>query len=241
MKLKKLFSVMLCGAMMASFTACENGNEPNNGSGNGSQSEFYSNGHEYVDLGLPSGLLWATCNVGANSPEEYGDYFAWGETTTKEKYSWDNKGEYKWGVFTDADVVNYGMTKYNETDGKTILEFEDDAARVNWSGNWRMPTIEEVEELAKNCTWTWIALNGVNGYEVKGSNGNYIFLPASGTRQNSKMYGVGSEGMYWNASRYSIPVYGGCLGLASDYYGDLGYSYNSRCIGCVVRPVCSPK
>ncbi len=108
---KKIFAMMLCGAMMASFTACENGNEPNNGSGNGNgnqteEPDFNPNGHEYVDLGLPSGTLWATCNIGANSPEEYGDYFAWGETKPKEIYGWST---YKYAISNGED--GFTLTK----------------------------------------------------------------------------------------------------------------------------------
>ena len=120
-----------------------------------------ANGHEYVDLGLPSGNLWATCNVGAESPEDYGDYFAWGETEPKECYSQDN---YKWYVGTS-------YTKYNNTDKKTTLELSDDAANVNWGGDWRMPTRAEHEELTNHCSWTWTTINNINGYMIN-------FLPS---------------------------------------------------------------
>ena len=131
------------------------------------------NNHDYVDLGLPSGTLWATCNVGANSPEEYGDYFAWGETETKDNYDCDT---YKWGTAAYDTIFNgwylETLTKYNTdsgygtVDNKTTLTLADDAARANWGGKWRMPTDAEWEELMNSCTWTWTTLNGVKGYTV---------------------------------------------------------------------------
>lgn len=126
---------------------------------------------EYVDLGLS--VKWATFNVGASKPEDYGDYFAWGETEPKETYSWTN---YKWCDGTDANI-----TKYNSADGKTILEPADDAAQVHWGGKWRMPTKEEIEELIDNCTWSESIQNGVKGYVVTSKHtGNSIFFPYSG-------------------------------------------------------------
>ncbi len=193
--------------------------------------------HAYVDLGLTSGTLWATCNVGANSPEEYGDYFAWGETTTKEKYSWLAEGDYKWGVFNEKDATNYGMTKYNQTDGNPILETLDDAATANWGGNWRMPTKAEQDELRTECTWTWTTLNGINGYEVKGTNGNSIFLPAAGYRLNSSLGSAGSDGYYWSSSLYESYPYG----AYALFFGSVNYDWgsSSRYLGLSVRPVCS--
>ena len=171
------------------------------------------NGHEYVDLGLPSGTKWATCNVGATSPEEYGDYYAWGETEPKTTYSWRT---YKYGPYygeltkycTDSDYGKDGFV-----DNKTVLELADDAARVNWGGQWRMPTDDEWTGLRENCTWTWTTLNGVNGYEVKGANGNSIFLPAAGGRELVDLNGVGGDGSYWSSS------------LDADYPSDAWYVY----------------
>ena len=157
------------------------------------------NGREYVDLGLPSGTKWATCNVGATAPEEYGDYFAWGEITTKSSYNWST---YKW---CNGDYNN--LTKYNTdsgygtVDNKTTLTLADDAARANWGGKWRMPTNDEWGELIDECAWTWTTLNGVNGYEVKSkANGNTIFLPAAGYRYNDNLYYAGILGFYWSSS-----------------------------------------
>ncbi len=113
------------------------------------------NGHEYINLGLPSGTLWATCNVGANSPEEYGDYFAFGETEPKEFYALET---YKWGNGeTNAFLTKYCTNSdWGIVDNKTILDKEDDAAFVNWGGNWRTPTLEEFQELMDYCAWSTI-------------------------------------------------------------------------------------
>ncbi len=187
-------------------------------------------GHAYVDLGLPSGVKWATCNVGASSPEEYGGYYAWGETEEKEDYSWST---YKW--FSGNIYSNYTFTKYNTNtsmdvvDNKTVLEPEDDVAHVKWGGSWRMPTLDEQKELLDNCTWSRTTQNGVDGYKVTGSNGNSIFLPAAG---NS-----GSNGRYWSSSLYSSDSH-------NAYYlyfissGSCGWSYDFRGYGLTVRPVC---
>jgi hypothetical protein len=156
--------------------------------------------HEFVDLGLPSGTLWATMNVGANSPEEYGDYFAWGETTPKDVY---NRNTYKWCNGSYDTMTKY-CTKsdygYNGfTDGKTELDPEDDAATVNWGEMWRMPSKEQQDELRAECTWQWTTRNGVNGYLVTSNhNGASLFLPAVGYRLNSELNNSGSWGYYWS-------------------------------------------
>jgi hypothetical protein len=145
---------------------------------------------EYVDLGLS--VKWATFNVGASKPEDYGDYFAWGETEPKEEYTW---ATYKWGT-------SGKLTKYNTTDGKTILDPEDDAAYVNWGDKWRMPTDAERDELVENCTWTWTTQNSINGYKVTGPNGNSIFLPAGGYKGSGPDYPMGEDGLYWLGNVY---------------------------------------
>ena len=195
------------------------------------------NGHEWVDLGLPSGLKWATCNVGASQPEEYGDYFAWGEVEPKEYYYWDS---YKWcnGDYdTQTKYCNDSYYGYNGfTDNKTTLELSDDAANYNWGGGWRMPTKEEQDELLNNCSWEWTTQNGVNGYTVTGPNGNSIFLPATGFRHGSSLSSAGSVGYYWSSSLYtSYPVYACVL---SFYSGNVGRGSNYRYYGRSVRLVC---
>lgn len=158
-----------------------------------------------VDLGLPSGTLWADRNVGADSPEDYGDYFAWGETTTKDTYNWST---YKWCEGDSYPQIKYCTnSSYGTVDNKTTLDFEDDAAYVNMGEEWRTPTDAEQIELRDKCTWTWTTLNGVNGYKVTGPNGNYIFFPAAGWRTNSKLYAVGTYGHYGSSSLYESHPY----------------------------------
>ena len=192
-----------------------------------------TNGYEYVDLGLPSGLLWATMNVGADSPEDYGDYFAWGETQPKNVY---DRSTYKWYNGNSGEQTKYCTDSYWGTvDNKTILELSDDAANASWGGDWRMPTYEEQDELRKECTWTWITKNGVNGYTVTGPNGNSIFLPAAGYRSNSGLSNAGSYGGYWGSSLYTDASSYACfLGfLSSNVYSNV----DSRYYGQSVRPV----
>ena len=156
--------------------------------------------HEYVDLGLS--VKWATCNVGATKPEEYGDYFAWGETQPKSNYDWST---YKYCNGSYKTLTKYNnSSSYGTVDNKTTLDLSDDAARANWGGSWRMPTRAEQDELRNNCTWTWTTQNGVNGYKVTSkSNGNSIFLPAAGYRDDSSLNNAGSTGYYWSSSLYT--------------------------------------
>ena len=186
----------------------------------------------YVDLGLPSGIKWATCNVGAETPEEYGDYFAWGETEPKDYYYWDTYKYYNGSYDT--------MTKYSTKDYKTTLELSDDAARVNWGGAWRMPTKAEQKELRNsfNCSWKWTTQNGVKGYKVTSKkNGNSIFLPAAGSHDYYGFSGAGSYGNYWSSSLYTsyrTSAYNLDFN-SSDVDWDGGYG---RYYGFSVRAVC---
>lgn len=153
--------------------------------------------HEYVDLGLPSGLLWATCNVGANAPEEYGDYFAWGETQPKDVYDWSTYQYCNGSINTLTKYCNRPDCGNNGfTDDLTTLLPEDDAATVNWGGDWRMPTYDEWRELYQNTTHTWTTQNGVNGRLFTASNGNSLFLPAAGYYEGSSLNLVGCDGNY---------------------------------------------
>ena len=135
------------------------------------------NGHECVDLGLPSGLKWSTCNVGASSPSDFGEYYAWGEIQPKSNYSQSNY-------------------MYHDTQLKNIF----DAVRLLWHGKWRMPTTGEVDELQKNCKWTQAILNGHHGVFITGRNGNSIFLPAAGVFVDKEKKLVETEGRYWTSS-----------------------------------------
>ncbi len=154
--------------------------------------------HAYVDLGLPSGLLWATCNVGASTPEDYGAYFAWGETQPKDTYDWSTyqycNGSYN-TLTKYCDNSSYGYNGF--TDSLTILLPEDDAAAANWGNGWRMPTYDNWVELYQNTTMTWTTQNGVNGRLFTASNGNSIFLPAAGYCRDSSFNSVGSFSYYW--------------------------------------------
>ena len=190
--------------------------------------------HEYVDLGLPSGTLWATTNVGATNPEEYGDYFAWGETEPKDVYDWST---YKWCNGSETTLTKYCTDSYYGTvDNKTELEPEDDAATVNWGSLWRMPSQEQIKELVDNCTWSWTTRNGMNGRLVTGPNGNTLFLPAAGFRSGNSLSQAGSRGTYWSLSLFEMdddaPLY---LHFNSDEYGL--YYGSMRITGLTVRPV----
>ncbi len=169
--------------------------------------------HEYVDLGLPSGTLWATCNVGANNPEEYGDYFAWGETTPHYSVNGADtiwlagySAGYYWSTYKYCNNSSTIMTKYctkegyGNFDNKPILESADDAATTNWGSAWRMATYIEWQELVNNTTSTWTTMNGVNGRKFMASNGNFIFLPAAERRYETNFYNLGEYGYYWSAS-----------------------------------------
>lgn len=150
------------------------------------------NNHEYVDLGLQSGLKWATCNIGASSPSDFGSYFAWGETKVKSEYKASNSLTYG---KNDSELRILGFI---DATGK--LTMNNDAARYNWGGSWRMPTKEEMEELCDKCTWTWITQNGHNGYKVTGPSGKSIFLPAAGGHNDKSQFGVNEYGYYCTSS-----------------------------------------
>ena len=193
----------------------------------------FENGHEYVDLGLS--VKWATMNVGAKTPEEYGDYFAWGETTTKSTYNWST---YKYCNGSSSTLTKYNIkSSYGTVDNKTKLDLSDDAARANWGGSWRMPTDAEITELINNCTWIWTTQNGKNGYKFTSKkNGNSIFFSAAGDRGGSLYNYAGSYGFYWSSSLDTAnPNYAYYLDFNSSHAG--WYSYD-RYYGRPVRPVC---
>ena len=172
--------------------------------------------HEYVDLGLS--VKWATCNVGATSPEDYGQYFAWGETSPKDEYTEDN------------------CSTYNKEMSDIAGDAQYDAATAIWGGDWRMPTNAELQELFDNCTWTWTTQNGVNGYKVTSKvNSNYIFLPAAGYRDGSSLEIAGGVGKYWSSTPYeNLPNRANILSFNRF---DPEMSFNNRYYGHSVRPV----
>lgn len=178
---------------------------------------------EAVDLGLPSGTKWASYNIGATKPEEYGDYYAWGEINTKEEY-------------TKQNYVHFDQSKNSFINiGTTISSSGYDVAYMTWGDGWRMPTKAEFEELVDCCFWTWTTLNGVNGYKVESYNGNSIFLPAAGMRYESSLKDDGKYGQYWsgtikeNSSNYSTNLFFHSSKHAVDY--------SNRFNGNSIRPV----
>jgi len=221
------------------------------------------NGYQYVDLGLS--VRWATFNVGANKPEEYGDYFAWGETEpyyeagyaqeSSQAHWKDGKTSgYTWTNYkfrTSGDYDNVKFSKYNTSssygpiDNNTTLDPEDDVAHVQWGGTWRMPTKADWDNLQNKCTWTWYGsgnteFNGVAGYKVtskiEGYADRFIFLPAAGYRDGTNLNGVGSYGYYWSSS---LITDGPNLAWYIYFYSSLVYAYyNYRVLGQSVRPVC---
>ena len=192
-RLIKVIGLLVVASILV--VGCNKTDDPEGGDNN------VINGHEYVDLGLPSGILWATCNVGTDTPEGYGDYFAWGETAPKELYDWKS---YSYGNFrhdryelnkycTDS---NYGLDGF--VDSMAVLEPADDAAKVNWGAEWRTPTIEEWEELFLSTTGAWTTQNGVKGWRITASNGNELFLPATGYYWGDVFNA--DLGLYWSVS-----------------------------------------
>lgn len=195
-----------------------------------------NNGYEWVDLGLS--VKWATMNVGATSPEDYGDYFAWGETSPKSNYDYNS-------LKYSNDASGYSFSKYvadsnyGTIDNRTQLDLSDDAARQNWGGSWRMPTYNEICELIENCTWTWTTIGGHNGYKVTNKS-NSIFLPAAGYKNGLSINNEGSHGDYWSSSLivgfsynpYEISFY------KRDYSNVVDWFTSGRCRGHSVRPVC---
>ena len=196
------------------------------------------NGYEYVDLGLS--VLWATCNVGATKPEEYGNHYSWGEISSKSEYGWENYS-LCYNLGSDGSTEYIKLSKYNirsergTVDGKTTLELSDDVAHQKWGGNWRMPTQAEYSELLNKCTWGWTTENGVEGYKVtsKTYRDRFIFLPAAGANGSVN----GPYSFYWSSS----------LCKSSPYYTAWALKFQSgsydtqncgRCAGYSVRPVC---
>lgn len=175
------------------------------------------NGHEWVDLGLPSRLKWATCNIGADSPHDYGDYYAWGEVSVKRS-------------FTKENSSTYSKTCY-EFGGNTSY----DAASALWNGKWRMPTRAEIEELKGECTPEFMSFNGVRGVKLTGPNGNSIFLPASGWKNRVDVIGKGEDVHIWSSTPDEGYMHGGYHLFF--YTGNLGVASHYRYYGMAIRPV----
>lgn len=190
-------------------------------------SGHFINGYEWVDLGLPSGLKWATCNIGASTPEAYGKYYAWGEITTKYTYTPDNSRTYG---KNSAKLQAEGIINY-----KGQLNRLYDAASVNWGSTWRMPTKEEFEELSNKCKWELTSMNGIVGHKVTGPNNNSIFLPYAGYRSINNLYNDGKTSSYWSSSNETeFPGIPYCL---TCYKYKKNIICKSPIYGCSVRPV----
>ena len=231
--MRKVFFILAALCVPLLFVSCGGDDEPSgaeNGSLGGGTSGKTDN-HEYVDLGLTSGTLWATMNVGATKPEEYGDYFAWGETTPKQNYSRNN---YKW-YNTEGKYTKYCTDGYKGVvDNKTELELADDAAYVNWGKNWRMPSNAQFEELRAECTWQW---NGRGHLFTSKKNNNTLFLPAADCI--SAFSYAGKNGFYWSRT---TDRHGSLTGYYNMRYssGELYWIFVDRYIGCSVRAVRVP-
>ena len=232
---------LLLGSMTFTLTACGGDDDDAGGSSAGGLTPA-GKAAQMVDLGLPSGTLWADRNVGAEAPEEYGDYFAWGETDPKSQYSWST---YKYGTAYKALTKycfesSYGKDGY--TDSYTELLHVDDAASVNWGGNWRMPSKEQIEELYNNTDNTWVSNfegTGVSGrkFTNKKDSSKFIFLPATGYRDDTSLLYAGSYGLYWSRTLDYYPSNAYNLTFSS---GKVGWGSSYRDDGHTVRPVVAP-
>lgn len=233
MKKFRLASVLMLAVAVVFVAGCTKPDDSNDGG--------TLNGHTYVNLGLSSGTLWATCNVGAETSNDYGDYFSWGETATKDTYTTAN---YKW-YEGDQRLTKYCYDSHlgyqGYTDNLTVLLPEDDAATANWGSGWYTPTADQWIELYEYTTHIWKKQDGVYGRLFTATNGNTIFLPAAGAYSNDGFWGVGDNGLYWSSS----------LDTASPrsawyFHFVLGNNYQmrngfDRTNGFCVRPVCSSR
>ncbi len=226
MKRIKFFAVACCAAAL--LAACDTSNEPN-----ANQSNDHDTSKDVktaVDLGLS--VQWATCNVGATKPQEYGNYYAWGETERRDNYGWDY---YKYG-FNRNSLTKYPAAPNFKVDTVlTTLEAMDDAATANWGSEWRMPTAEEWQELFDNCTRDWKEVDNIKGYELKSKiNGNTIFLPAAGYRSADSGYSA-NYGYYWSSSLCEATTYGAYSVYFNADFVNLNVYF--RVYGYSIRPV----
>lgn len=231
MKKTLLFAMAL--AAICIMPSC--GKDPKPGE-NGSTVTGTLNGHDYVDLGLPSGTLWATCNIGAAASEESGDYFSWGETSPKEDYSWDTYQFGKWG----SSFTKYFMSPFEGypgfADNLKVLEECDDAASVLWGGGWHIPTYRQWKELINNCTLDGPHVNGTNDWAFVGPNGNRLVLPFAGFKGGTTVSGY--HGYYWSSSLYAeYPDDSGSAWLFYNEGNEYDMSFDFRNLGLTIRPV----
>ena len=194
-------------------------------------------GHNYVDLGLPSGTLWATCNVGAETATDYGDLFSWGEVSTKADYTSQN---YKWykgdrKLTKYCNDPQYGFQDF--TDNLTTLLSEDDAASANWGGGWYTPTYDQWNELIQNTTQSSKKQNGVDGFLFSAANGNTLFLPFAGASGNDMQWGAGETGFYWSSSLWTSVPRSAWFFICHDGGSNQMDAGHGRSNGFSVRPV----
>ena len=232
MKTIKLLVLLVVGAALA-FAACGS-NSKVGGQGGGAAAA------EWVDLGLPSGLLWAKCNLGATKPEEYGDYYAWGETSTKEVYTWET---YRYCTAVDEEGWVKALSKYNTSseygtpDHLTTLQPSDDVATQKLVDGARMPSADEWRELIANTTSEWTTENGVYGRKLTASNGKSLFFPAAGYRDGSELHRAGEDGIFWSSS---LDAGGPLSAWGFDFLSGRQYvDCDRRQYGFSVRAVCA--
>lgn len=235
--MKKIFVFFIICAV-ALFTACtpDNPTNPNipETPTDTPDDPGQSNDEKIVAVDLGLSVKWATCNVGANKPSDYGNYFAWGEVLPKTNYSEDN---YKWLKYY-VDISEFELKKYYYGDGLKVLLNEDDAASVNWGGKWRMPTNKEMEELEQSCLWEQTINDGVKGWEVTGPNGKTIFFPSAGRYIDTSIDSKGSMGEYWSSTLFEDMHECACIFVFSNGIKGVGTHFEYRERGLPIRPVC---
>lgn len=250
---RKIASILMLAVAVAFAAGCKKNDDSNNGgnnngggnNGGGLSVSGTFNGHDYVDLGLPSGTLWAVCNLGSETPEGYGQYFAWGETQPKSYYDWETykhcMSDYN-KLVKYCNDANYGYLGF--TDDLTMLKASDDAASYNWGEGWQMPSYSQLQELYQKSDMKWQMQNGVSGMRFTGPNGNTLFLPAAGFIRGDEHQAVTGKGFYWSNELFlgyeghedtENPSNAWLFSLLSnmcDEYRSWGFS---------IRPVRSPK
>lgn len=224
------FTMLFCFlAMIVSFSCCHNddiADEETNGNSRVDRSCPDGKHPHNIDLGLPSGTKWACCNIGADTPEKCGGYYAWGEVVEKSSYSREN--------YVYDKLYEAGFEYIGDDIAGTIY----DVAYVNSRGKLKMPSLEQITELIIKCEWKWSTINGVNGQLVIGSNGNTIFLPASGWYWDNSYQGKEDEGFYFTSTLGSSDVFMRACGLEFNNKEVNPDNYLDRSAGCSVRPVC---
>ena len=236
MKTLKLSILAIIAAM--AVCGCEDDNDSDNNDKKEEKEEYKidARGHDYVDLGLTSGTLWATTNIGSDSPYKSGDFFAWGETTSKTSSSWSN---YKYCNGTYKSLTKYNFdSNYGDVDNNFSLDLDDDAAHVNWGGDWVTPSKTQVKELFNECEWQWTSHNDAYGYTIKGRNGNHIFLPTMGYYSSDRpIYPM--HGGYWTSSLYISKPW--TAFIMTFYFKGYSTTWEYRYIRKNIRPVITPK